>query len=497
MVSGGATRLRSMPEVADIWCMSHTDEPIPAAQGGAGETRDHPEFRHPLPRLTSKVFTDLAIWMAGFGLLIGLIFPLFVMAVGVPARYVITERFFVATVGAGLVVGATNQFLSRVVVRSRLRFMQSKMSRVEAALRQGTFVDDVCTPEKCSIPIDSDDELGEAAASFNHLVEALAASHHATQVARRFATTLSSHLELEPLVEAALEDLQNAGTHSASALYAVSDTELAVISARGIVEPGRLAAGELVQRAYRNLETVEVELPEDVLLDGGVVTFRPRMVVLHPLHVRRVPIGVLVLASAEPISGGETHLIQQLLQNFAVALANAIGHERLQRIAAIDALTGLYNRRLGLERLSQEFSRSARLTEPLGVVLFDIDHFKVVNDTYGHQVGDRVLKAVADAVKGVLRDSDTLVRYGGEEFMALLPAADEADVHRLSERIRCAVESCIVPDGPVDVSVTASVGAVSYYGTKATDVDDLIRQADTAMYAAKKAGRNTLAFASS
>jgi diguanylate cyclase (GGDEF)-like protein len=469
------------------------EEPLPAESVAEGTTAPL-EFSHPLPRLTSKVFTDLAIWMTGFGLAIGVIFPVFVRMVGVPARYVMTERFFVATIGAGLVVGATNQFLSRVVVRSRLQFMRSKMLRVEEALRKGAFDDDACAPEKCSIPVDSDDELGEAAASFNHLVEALAESHRAKQVTSRFATTLSSHIEPAPLAEAALADLQNAGSHSASALYAVSDTELAVVAANGIVEPSRLAASELVHQAYRTLETRVVELPEDLLLDGGVVAFRPRMVVLHPLHVGRVPIGVIVVASAERISKAETQLIQQLLPNFAVALANAISHERLQRIAAVDALTGLYNRRLGLERLGEELSRSNRLAEPLGVVLFDIDHFKVVNDTYGHQTGDRVLRAVADAVGAILRDSDTLVRYGGEEFLALLPSADEVDVRQLSERIRAAVESCTVVDGLVEVSVTVSVGAISHPGTGPADVDDLIRQADTAMYAAKNAGRNTMAF---
>ena len=163
------------------------------------------ELRQVLPRLTKRVFTDLALWMSGLGLVMGLAFPFFVVALGVPEQYVLTPRFFVATIGAGLVVGATNQFLSRVVVRSRLQFMRSKMSNVEMTLRSVTYADDAdaCTPERCSIPVDSDDELGAAAASFNHLVEALAASQRATQAARRFAMTLSSHIEIVPLVDAA------------------------------------------------------------------------------------------------------------------------------------------------------------------------------------------------------------------------------------------------------------------------------------------------------
>jgi len=127
------------------------------------------DFHELLPRLTKKVFTDLGIWMTGLGLLMGIVFPFFVMAFGVPSDYVLSAKFFAATIGAGLVVGATSQFLSRAVVGSRLRFMSSKMSKVEATLREATTGDDeaACTPEKCMIAVDSDDELGDAAASFN------------------------------------------------------------------------------------------------------------------------------------------------------------------------------------------------------------------------------------------------------------------------------------------------------------------------------------------
>jgi two-component system cell cycle response regulator len=455
------------------------------------------EFHQPLPRLTKRVFTDLAIWMTGLGLLMGVAFPFFVVAFGVPSKYVLTGSFFAATIGAGLAVGAANQFLSRLVVRSRLRFMRSKMSQVEQTLRYATYVDNAntCTPEKCSIPVDSEDELGEAAASFNRLVEALAASQRVTQVARRFSTTLSSHVDLTPLVDAALAELQATGAYTASALCIVRDGELVTVASNGIVDPAQLPSGDLVRRSYRTLDTIKVDLPDDVRLDGGVVTFRPRSVVAYPLHIRLVPIGVVVLASTQPTSDDEEQLIRHLLPSFAVALNNALSHERLQRVAAIDPLTGLYNRRFGLERLSQEFSRSVRSKEPLGLILFDIDHFKTVNDTHGHQTGDHVLKAVADLAKGVLREGDTLLRYGGEEFLAVLPGAGEADVCGLGERIRRVIESSVITDAAVEVLVTVSLGAMSFPAVDVTDLDDLIRQTDAAMYNAKKAGRNRLTFA--
>ena len=454
-------------------------------------------YRNPLPRLTKRVFRDLAIWMTGLGLLMGVAFPFFVVALGVPNRYVLTPPFFVATIGAGLIVGAANHYLSRAVVGSRLRFMRSKMSTVEEALRRSTFSegDQTCTAEQCSIPVDSEDELGAVAASFNRLVEAQATSQRATLVARHFAGILSSHIELTPLIEAALGDLQSAGRFTASALCIIRDGDLVTIASNGIDDPTELASTDLVTRSYRTLDAIELDLPDDIRLDGGVVGFRPRAIVAYPLHIRLVPIGVVVLASTQPIKHEDDQLICQLLPNFAVALNNALSHERLQRVAAIDTLTGLYNRRFGLERLSQEFSRSVRSNEPLGLVLFDIDHFKAVNDTYGHQTGDQVLKTVATAVKNVLREGDTLMRYGGEEFLAVLPGAGEVDVRGLGERIRRVVESTVTHFDHVEVSVTISLGAVSFPSVNVTDLDDMIRQADAAMYDAKKAGRNRLSFA--
>jgi two-component system cell cycle response regulator len=268
--------------------------------------------------------------------------------------------------------------------------------------------------------------------------------------------------------------------------------ELVTVTSSGIAEPDGLAGSELVQMSYRTLDNVKVDLPGDIQLDGGIVQFRPRTVVAFPLHIRLVPISVVLLASTEPIGDHQDLLIQRLLPNFAVALNNALSPERLQQVAAVDALTGWYNRRFGLERMSQEFGRSVRSNEPLGIVLFDIDHFKSVNDTYGHEVGDNVLKAIAHSVTGVLREGDTLMRYGGEEFLAVLPGAGETDLRTVGERMRRIVESSVIFESGTEVRVTISLGGVSFPSTDVADLDDLIRKADAAMYSAKKTGRNRL-----
>ena len=459
--------------------------------------RDPGGHRDALPRLTRRVFSDLGLWMMGLGLVMGGVFPFFVMALGVPTRYVLTPGFFLATVGAGLVVGASNQILARVVVGSRLAFLRSRMSTVEDNLRASIYSDDptACTPESCSISVDSDDELGAVATSFNRLVEALAASRHATDVSRSFAATLSSHIELPLLADSALGCLRDAGDFDAAALCIVHDGELATLSSGGLADPDSLPGSDPVRRAYRTLEPVRVDVPADLALDGGIVEFRARTVIAFPLHLRLVPVGVLLLASSRVVDEAEEQLIGHLLPNLAVALNNALSHERLQRVAAMDPLTGLANRRFGLERLGEEFSRSVRSKEPLGVILFDIDHFKAVNDTYGHQTGDRVLRTVADAARRVLREGDTLMRYGGEEFLAVLPGAGTEDLDQLGERIRREVESAVTSDQHHEVRVTVSLGAVAVPTADVAGTDDLVRHADAAMYVAKAAGRNRLTFA--
>ena len=463
----------------------------------AAENETSEEMRDPLPRLTRKVFTDLGIWMMGLGLVMGVVFPFFVMLMGVPSRYVMTPLFFVATVSAGLAVGASNQLLSKAVVGSRLRFLRARMSKVETNLRSTIYSDDPssCTPEACSIPVDSDDELGAAAASFNRLVEALATSHQVGQVSRDFAATLASHVELLPLANAALRGIEAAGGFAASALCVVREGEMVTIASNGLMSPEALAESDPVIRAYRSLETVRLDLPENLPIDGGLVTFRARTVLALPLQLRQVPVGVLVVGSTAEVAVDDERTVQQLLPGLAVAVNNALSHERLQQVAAIDALTGLVNRRFGLERLSEEFSRAVRTREPLGVVLFDIDHFKSINDTFGHQSGDRVLRAVADAARGALREGDTVMRYGGEEFLAVLPGAGNDDLAELGERIRREIEiGASIPELG-DTTVTVSLGAVSFPSTDVANLDDLVRHADAAMYVAKAAGRNRLTFA--
>ncbi|MFH1115792.1 MAG: GGDEF domain-containing protein [Pseudomonadota bacterium] len=443
-------------------------------------------------RLTRKVFTDLAIWMIGFGLMMGLVFPFFVTAMGVPSSLVLTWWFFAACISAGVVVGGVNIGLARVIIGRRLRLLSDRMRMVETNLREMARSGDLekCTPQECFVETDSDDELGESALAFNHLVEALTFSRQTEAAVKGFNDVLASQLELEVLTNQALEQLIQHTGASAGAILVETEGDLHVSASYGIDSPKQLTANDHVRRALRVETRQVVSIPEDVVVEGVLAGFRPREVLVDPLCYKHVPLGVLVLAGAEVFSKEIRTRVDLFGQGLSLALNNALAHDRLQRLAAIDPLTGIYNRRFGMARLHEEFGRAVRQSVPLGVLMFDIDHFKSVNDTYGHLVGDRVLTRIAGLARSVLREGDVVIRYGGEEFLAVLPAASRDDTRGVGERLRRLVSEAAVKDGDQSIAVTISVGATSYPEADVEGEQDLVKLADDALYSAKESGRN-------
>ncbi|MFT6984939.1 MAG: two-component system NtrC family sensor kinase [Psychromonas sp.] len=161
-----------------------------------------------------------------------------------------------------------------------------------------------------------------------------------------------------------------------------------------------------------------------------------------------------------------------------------------ERLASIDPLTSISNRRDGLLRANAEISRATRTDAPLSLLMLDIDHFKKVNDCYGHQIGDEVLKALAKKVVGLLRPMDVMARIGGEEFTVLLPGTDIKSAEAIAERIRGVVQNMVVDGGPkVEVKITISIGVVQF-GMECNTIDCLFAKADKHLYIAKTRGRN-------
>ena len=162
----------------------------------------------------------------------------------------------------------------------------------------------------------------------------------------------------------------------------------------------------------------------------------------------------------------------------------------LRRVSQTDGLTGVDNRRYIEERLREAFEHAARLNESLAVMMTDVDHFKSVNDTYGHQAGDAVLKQVAEALRDTAREIDHVGRYGGEEFLVLLPGANADDARAYAERARAAIagREFTYPGG--SLRRTMSAGVAAWPHPEIRHQEALVKAADDALYAAKQGGRN-------
>ena len=158
------------------------------------------------------------------------------------------------------------------------------------------------------------------------------------------------------------------------------------------------------------------------------------------------------------------------------------------RQANTDSLTGLFNRRKGWEVLELEIARARRYHRPLSLIMFDLDHFKEINDTHGHLVGDRVLGLIAKIVHQQMRNTDILMRWGGEEFMIISVETDEAEARQVAERLRAAIESC---------SLHTTIHPTGSFGTTQLQENDtfdtLLRRVDDKLYEAKTSGRNKVA----
>jgi diguanylate cyclase (GGDEF)-like protein len=229
-----------------------------------------------------------------------------------------------------------------------------------------------------------------------------------------------------------------------------------------------------------------------VLYEGESLTAKANFVGI-PLHAKNRAVGALLVTHRrKAFSPDDIRVLKILCNQAAVAIENARVYERLEQLAATDSLTGLFNRRYFHQALEREVSRLGRRDGSIALILLDIDHFKQLNDTYGHPMGDVVLKKVGEILRFTLRKGDVLARYGGEEFVILLPEASYRGTRDFAERIRKAIAAASLHPAGGRRKVTVSVGW-SLYPEDTDSSQKLVELADRALYFAKDTGRNRTA----
>ena len=235
----------------------------------------------------------------------------------------------------------------------------------------------------------------------------------------------------------------------------------------------------------------------------GVIQYTDKQILSEDKKICAIPlvceskiVGALAIKSTEKeISLKDIEYLEQLSAQIAITINRANVYAEILKHATLDALTGFYNRHQLEVRMKQEVANAKRQQAPLCGIMTDIDFFKNVNDTYGHAVGDLVLKTIAKVIRGQLREYDIAGRYGGEEFSILLPFTEIHEAKMVAERLRCAIESKTIDISKVNpdietknINITISLGI---YELKENDnVEDLIIKADKALYQAKNTGRN-------
>jgi diguanylate cyclase (GGDEF)-like protein/PAS domain S-box-containing protein len=210
-----------------------------------------------------------------------------------------------------------------------------------------------------------------------------------------------------------------------------------------------------------------------------------------PIKRKEKLLGFLNLDAATPNFFKNKHLsrIQALADQAAIAIENAQLYKEMEKLAITDSLTGLYNRRFFFAFAENEIERTKRYNKNLSIIMVDIDHFKDVNDRFGHLIGDQVLKEISDICLSILRKVDVMCRYGGEEFVVLLPETEESDAAHAAERMCTAISTSRLKTEKGNVSVTVSIGVTELDKSHGT-LEKLLATADKALYTAKEAGRN-------
>jgi diguanylate cyclase (GGDEF)-like protein len=334
----------------------------------------------------------------------------------------------------------------------------------------------------------------------------------------RISSAISSTLELEPILQTAVEEVGRALNACRTALVLWQEGTslpegISVYERAEDMPCGALADGEAHKKKPLAMDSVTSYvgpllppmeraahdgvcrvtnpfLPQDTFESaslGGAVEVPGSLEI--PLTYRNSIIGVLVVEDDTPNRDWEDEemlMVRTVSDQLAVAISHARLFRHVQTQAMTDALTGLYNHRYFQERLDREIKMADRNNESLSLILLDLDHLKRINDTHGHRAGDAALCHVAGVLQSTVRDIDISARYGGEEFVIILPQCEREAAFQVAERVR---EAIALKSAPKVGAVTASIGFATY-PTPARTKEELIEMADRAMYLAKDAGRN-------
>ncbi len=443
----------------------------------------------------------LLVSMIAFGVVVGMVFPLFAK-VALDLDQALTFRFLVLCVCAGIAVGMANFALYKFFVSRELERVVQGMKNINDNVTRA-----ICSEDKfqgdCQLEVNSADMIGEMAQSFNRMSLSISERISQEGVIRRYMAELSATVELKKSSRTILEAMAEACGAVAGIIFGKVNNDFQTLAFFGFdknmvlpkafdMEGGPL--GEAVTKGRIVTLSPDEDGLEWVDMSTPFGRLRPKAMHFIPLIVESRTIGLIALGCGSHFINLERiRMIDSLRSYFAPYLQNSLLHKKIKQLATVDSLTNIMNRRYGIQRLKEEFSMSIRHGSAISVIILDIDFFKNVNDTCGHAAGDVVLKSVAEILEKNIRAGEVVCRYGGEEFLVVIPGGRQEDAVVLAERLRRAIEEIKIRWLTSNIRVTASFGVATWPVCKVSGGVELVDAADEALYLAKKKGRNLVA----
>ena len=440
------------------------------------------------------LYTNISIWSLVFLVPIG-------------AYFLTGEKAYLSPVHFALagVVGLMQILVTRIYKKSFQRYWNNvshSLAVLSQKLKEIKSVKDIkeFRKEKNKLlkPILEEKSFSQLGESLNELLEELANLFETKlfkeELIRRLTSTLST------------EKLSKIFTSNVIRYFNVDGTALYLKTLKGDVYELKINKGfgpikETLDEGFlEKVKSAEEQLIIDETLnfelDLGVCDVKAKSVLIHPLYPRKGKLlGVIFLGFNKEISPTDKKKLENFFSEIEPTLSlifeNAYEHERSITFANYDSLTGALNRRAGLRLLRNLLQKAHLNGTNLCIFVIDIDHFKKINDTYGHEIGDLILKKVVELIRNSVRDEDLIIRWGGEEFLIVLDNIPSEKAAEIAERIRknIAETELELPNG-VKLKVTASIGVACTLKDDTFLFEELFRLADERLYRAKKSGRN-------
>ncbi len=449
-----------------------------------------------------NAFRILFLCMIAFGCLMGIAFPPIEKLYFNDASP-ISLGFSIMCLVAGITVGVANYILFSLVVSKELRFLVDGMNRINKKISTTSF-NKKNREENYEIEVRTNDMLGEVTQAFNTMGKTVNERLNHEAGFREIISLLSATVELDITSQNILKYYIDSTSISAALLYGKIDTEMVLLSSHDIDTsenlPRKLENWQGIINDTIESGTIHTINTEKDKLDWVSITtpfgkLQPKVLRIIPLIADKSTVGLVIAACGESdyLESAQLETLETYSKYMAPYLQNALLHNKIQEMASYDALTHVLNRRFGLIRLHEEFSTAQRYGSDLSVIMLDIDKFKQVNDTYGHEAGDLILRQVASTIALNLRNEEVICRYGGEEFLIILPMANLNKAGLAAERLRKIVQQLTSYYKDKAILVTASLGVASLASLTTHNENNLINAADTALYHVKDMGRNQVA----